>query len=353
MRAAGPGVCVAAAALAALLALAPGTVAQTELRVQGGRFLVMGAPTFLYGLSYYGGLGASDETLKRDLDAAPRHGFNWIRVWATWTAYSNDVAVVSAEGRPRAAQMDRLRRLVAECDRRGLVVDVTIGRGSWTGNPAMLRAPEAHRRAVEVLVEELKSYRNWYLDLANERNLAAFGFTSFAELRDLRALVRARDPARLVTASHSGDIGDADLREYLFTVGVDFLCPHRPRAPESPRATAARTGRYRENMLRLGRVVPLHYQEPLRRGWGDWPPRAEDFVADLQGARVGGAAGWCLHNGSDGSAPDGEPRRGFDLRRRSLFAQFDAEELRALPLLRAALESDEMERTSKNELTPN
>ena len=337
MCARGLATCVVATSLVIVLALGAG--AQTELRAQDGRFLINGAPTFLYGLSYYGGLGASEETLTLDLDAAKRHGFNWIRVWATWMAYSNDVSVVDAEGRARAAQVDRLRRIVADCDRRGLVVDVTIGRGSWTGNPAMLRAPEAHRRAVEVLVEELKSFRNWYLDLANERNLAEFGFTSFAELRDLRALVRARDPERLVTASHAGDIGDADLREYLFTVGVDFLCPHRPRSPEAPRATESRTARYRETMLRLGRVVPLHYQEPLRRGWGAWPPRAEDFVADFRGARAGGAAGWCLHNGSDGSTPDGEPRRGFDLRRRGLFAQFDGEELRALPLLGAALEA--------------
>jgi hypothetical protein len=333
IRATGVAACVIATLLVAGLALGAG--AQTELRVQGGRFTLRGEPTFLYGLSYYGGLGASEETLKLDLDAVQRHGFNWIRVWATWTAYSNDVAAVDAEGRPRAAQMDRLRRLVADCDRRGLVVDVTIGRGNWTGDTSMLRAPEAHRRAIEVLIEELKSYRNWYLDLANERNLTEFGFTSFAELRDLRAHVRARDPERLVTASHSGDIGDADLREYLFTVGVDFLCPHRPRAPETPQATEARTTRYRETMLRLGRVVPLHYQEPLRRGWGSWPPRAEDFVADFRGARAGGAAGWCLHNGAEVAAPDGRPRRSFDLREAALFTQLDAEEKRTLELLKA------------------
>jgi hypothetical protein len=254
----------------------------------------MGAPTFLYGLSYYGGLGASEETLKLDLDAVQRHDFNWIRVWATWTAYSNDVAVVDAEGRPRAAQMDRLRRLVADCDRRGLVVDVTIGRGSWTGNPAMLRAPEAHRRAVEVLVEELKAYRNWYLDLANERNLAEFGFTSFAELRDLRASSAPGtrsgwSPPR--TRATSATRTCANTCSPWAWTSCARTGPARPRRPG--RRKRVRT-RYRETMLRLGRVVPLHYQEPLRRGWGAWPPRAEDFVADLRGARAGGAAGWCL-----------------------------------------------------------
>ena len=351
MRTRGSAACVLTTLLVAVLALRAG--AQTELRVQDGRFLINGSPTFLYGLSYYGGLGASDETLKGDLDAAQSQGFNWIRVWATWMAYGNNISAVDAAGRPRAGPLNRLRRLVADCDRGGLVVDVTIGRGNWTGDPSMLRAPDAHRRAVAVLVEELKSYRNWYLDLANERNLTESGFTSCAELRDLRAFVRVRDPERLVTASHSGDIGDEALYEYLFAVGVDFVCPHRPRTPQTARATEARTVRYRETMFRLGRVVPVHYQEPLRRGWGAWAPGAQDFLADLRGARAGGAAGWCFHNGSDGNRADGEPRRGFDLRRGRLFAQFDEEEVRALPMLKAARESEENDRTSRITLTPN
>ncbi len=35
---------------------------------------------------------------------------------------------------------------------------------------------------------------------------------------------------------------------------------------------------------------------------------AADFLTDLRGAVAGGAAGWCLHNGSQDTAP-GKDRR--------------------------------------------
>jgi hypothetical protein len=93
-------------------------------------------------------------------------------------------------------------------------------------------------------------------------------------------------------------------------------------------------------MKDLGRVVPVHYQEPLRRGYEKWNPRAEDFVTDLRGAMAGGAAGWCFHNGSERGAQDAKPRRSFDLRERRLFDQLDQEERNAIELLRPQLESD-------------
>jgi hypothetical protein len=88
-------------------------------------------------------------------------------------------------------------------------------------------------------------------------------------------------------------------------------------------------------MRELGRVVPLHYQEPFRRGFGEWEPTADDFLTDLRGARAGGAAGWCLHNGDQRRAPDGRPRRSFDLREGPLFEQLDPEERTVLDGLRA------------------
>jgi hypothetical protein len=79
-------------------------------------------------------------------------------------------------------------------------------------------------------------------------------------------------------------------------------------------------------MEKLGRIVPVHYQEPFRRGYATWDPRATDFLADLRGAVAGGAAGWCFHNGAQRNAPNEQPRRSFDLRAQRLFDQLDAEE---------------------------
>ena len=87
-------------------------------------------------------------------------------------------------------------------------------------------------------------------------------------------------------------------------------------------------------MYESGRGVPLHYQEPFRRGYADWQPKAADFVTDAKGAQAGGAAGWCLHNGAEKVGAESKPRRSFDMREKRLFDQLDEEERKALEELR-------------------
>ena len=328
---------------------------RTRLGIAGTRFTVNGKPAFLLGISYYGALGASEDVVRGDLATMKRHGFHWLRVWAVCDFFNNDVSAVDGSGHGREPYLDRLKWLVARCDRLGLVVDVTLTRGS--GSTPHLARLEDLRRAVETVVTELKPYRNWYLDLANERNVGDKRFVSFDELKDLRETTRHLDPDLLVTASDGGDIERDDLRQYLLTADVDFVCPHRPRDARSPAQTETKTKELLTWMKEIsltqsdrsgsdsdpsvrasppasvtdanaGRTVPIHYQEPFRRGYTAWQPSAEDFAADLLGARAGGAAGWCFHNGGQRSAKDGRPRRSFDLRDGPLFKQLDAEELR-------------------------
>jgi len=308
----------------------------TVLKLGGdaSKFTIDGKPAFLVGISYYGALGASDDFIRRDLADMKRHGINWIRVWATWAAFDNDVSAVDKDGRPRQQFLDKLRRLVAECGRQGMIVDVTLSRGNGIVGPPRLQSLEAHKRAVETIVGALKSEPNWYLDLANERDVRDKRFVSVAELKELRALVRRLDPPRLVTASHGSDISRENLQDDLQTIGVDFVCPHRPRNAESPRQTEAKTREYLQWMKEIGRVVPLHYQEPFVRGYTAWEPDADDFLTDARGAKAGGAAGWCLHNSAQRDHPESRPRRSFDLRDQRLFDQLDREELKALSGLR-------------------
>ncbi|MBE7559198.1 hypothetical protein HS125_09745 [bacterium] len=304
--------------------------AETTLSVSGGRFVVNGTPTFLLGVSYYGGLGASRETLLADLDDLQRLGFNWMRVWATWLNFVN-VAALTPDGRPRQPYLDRLVWLVGECDRRNFVVDVTLHRHRSEDAQRMLPDLASHLRAVETIVLALRSHRNWYLDLANERDIRDARFVSFEELRRLRDRVKELDPDRLVTAS--GAPKQDDLDEYLGRAKLDFVSPHLPRNAASPGQTAGRVRQLAGWMEERGRTVPIHLQEPFRRGYGEWQPKAEDFLTDLEGARAGGAAGWCFHNGAQRGAPDQQPRRSFDLTRRRLFQQWDGEERRFLELL--------------------
>jgi hypothetical protein len=316
------------------ISLAGARVSATELGIKGTQFTVNGKATFLYGMSYYGALGAPQDFVRGDLDDMQRYGFNWIRVWATWAAFQNDLSAVNPEdGQPRQPFFDRLKLLVADCDRRGMIVDITLARGDGIST-TRVNTQEKHRRVVATLITMLKPYRNWYVDLSNERDVRDKRFTSFADLNELRRDVKRIDPARLVTASSGSDIGRTELAEYLNTAEVDFITPHRPRDENSAGQTEEKTGQLLAWMKSLGRVVPVHYQEPFRRGYTDWQPKAEDFVTDALGAKAGGAAGWCFHNGAQRRAPDGKPQRSFDLREKRLFDQLDAEELKALEQLR-------------------
>ena len=296
----------------------------TVLGIEGTRFTLDGKPTFLLGFSYYAGLGASEEFIRSDLDDFQKHGFNWLRVWATWSSFDSDVSAVDVQGQAREPYLGKLKWLVAECDRQGLIVDVTLTRGKGAGSVPDF---DAHQRAVGVLVEALRAHRNWYLDLANECDVRDARYVGAQELKQLRDHVRGLDPQRLVTASFGGhDLTADDVRESLHAIGLDFLCPHRPRATDSPGQTQARTRECLDLMKQIGRTVPVHHQEPFRRGYQQWEPAVTDFLTDLRGAAAGGAAGWCFHNGTQRDAPDQQPRRSFDLRSRRLFDQLDSEE---------------------------
>jgi hypothetical protein len=252
-------------------------------------------------------------------------------VWANWSSASTNVAAIDQNGEPRPLFLQKLKWLVDQCDKRGLVVDVTLTRGDGRKGSPHLETLAAHRRAVEVIVNTLRGQKNWYLDLSNERNVGDKRFTSIEDIRELRAWAKKLDPRLLVTASDGGDISKPDLRAYLQTAQIDFVAPHRPRDASSPAQTESRTLEYLAWMKEMGVMVPVHYQEPLRRGYAKWEPKAEDFGSDLRGALAGGAAGWCLHNGSDRNG--GQRQRSFDLSRQRLFDQLDEEELKALKLL--------------------
>ena len=315
------------------------TFAGTLLGIDGAQFTVNGRPTFLLGISYYGALGAPEEFIRKDLKDLQRNGFCWLRVWATWRNGSNDVSAVDMQGHGREPFLGKLKWLVAECDERGLVVDVTLTRGSRLAGGTL---PDfaAHRQAIETLVAALKQHRNWYLDLANERDVRDERYVPVGELKELRELVHSLDPLRLVTASSGGhDLSQTEVREALETVGLNFLCPHRPRQAGSPAETEAKTHSCQVMMKEIGRVVPVHYQEPFRRGYGRWEPSAGDFLTDLRGALSGGAAGWCFHNGQEQRARGDQPHRSFDLRAKRLFEQLDPEEQRVVAAAKAIVES--------------
>ena len=158
---------------------------------------------------------------------------------------------------------------------------------------------------------------------------------SCEELGELSARARSLDPQRLIAASHAGgDITAGDVERYIKVAQVDFLTPHRPRDADSPGRTAELTRETLKWARDAGKEMPVHYQEPFRRDFSPWQPMAEDFLADLRGAVEGGAAGWCLHNGSPRGPHRNRqgPRRSFDLRPEHgrMMDQLDEEELEVI-----------------------
>lgn len=278
----------------------------TTLGVEGTRLTLDGRPTFLLGVSYYAGLARTPELMARDFDDLSARGVNWVRVWATWDMWDS-VPAVDAAGHAREPAMSNLRTLVRLADERGMVVDVTLHRGG------VLTNHEAHLAAARTIARELLPWRNVYIDVANERDVRDRRYVTPQQCRELRDAIRAIDPERLITASCT--FGSAqELAEFLEVTQVDLIAPHLPRNADAPGKTQERVERYLAWMRETGRAVPVHLQEPFRRDYGAWQPEAEDFLTDLRGAVAGGAAGWCLHNGSNRHADDGEPRRSFDLR---------------------------------------
>ncbi|MCC6698413.1 MAG: hypothetical protein IT365_22500 [Candidatus Hydrogenedentes bacterium] len=296
------------------------------LGVDGARFTLDGRPAFLLGCSYYGALGVEDETvIARDLGDLATLGFNWIRVWVTWNAFENNVTAVAPDGAARPPYLDRLKRLCHMAGEHGMVVDVTVTRGDAPDFPTNY---EQHSAVMITLARELLPFRNVYFDVGNERNVGDARYVPMEEVGRLIRAIKTIDPKRLCTASQGGDISREEVIAYINEGEVDFLTPHRPRGADSPAQTAEKTREYLDIMKEARRIVPVHYQEPFRRGYGDYPPKAEDFLTDLSQAREGGAAGWCFHNGSvrgDDGNPEQRPRRSFDMRPAEgrLFDQID------------------------------
>ncbi len=323
--------------LLALLATSAVATTGTELGVKDTQFTVNRKPAFLLGISFYGALGAPKDFILKDLDDMQKYGFNWFRLWATWGAFDNEVSAVDPQGKPRDPYITKLKWLIEECDRRGIIVDITLSRGNGITGPVRLQSTEALRRAVETVVTSLKPYRNWYLDMGNERNIRDKRFVSIEELAELRKFIKGLDPDRLVTASFVSDVKKDELKGILLDARVDFLANHRPRHAKSAGQTAAQTKKYFEMMKELGRTVPVHYQEPFRRGFTpeQWQPNTEDFIADFKGALESGAAGWCLHNGDQKDKPESKPRRSFDMRESRLFDQLDEHEMAFIRQMKA------------------
>ena len=275
-----------------------GSVSSMTLGISkdGDLFTMNRKPVFMTGISYYGAMSITSQSfIKKDLDDMKRDGFNWIRVWATWNPTDMNVSVVSKDGDLREPYISRLKYLIRECNRRGMIVDVTFTRGEdpFPSNQAQ------HLKCVQTLAKELKPYRNLYIDVANERDVGDARHVSYEDMGTLISAIKLIDPKRICTASGVPSSPE-DLTRYINIGKVDFIAPHLGRDRESPSETKGKVQEFINWMGKdkIKRVLIL-LQEPFRRDYGSYQPVETDYYTDAVGGKQGGAAGCCLHNGSN------------------------------------------------------
>jgi len=304
------------------LAMQSNSQAATILGISkdGQQFTVNGKPTFLLGISYYGATSIFlPEIWQEELKRLHELEFNWIRIWITWAHGDGDFSAVGRDGNLTAPYWTRFKDMVAYCDCIGMVVDVTFSRN-------LLVDHQAHLKAVAGVARQLQPYRNLYIDVGNERNVKDSRFVSLTEVAELIAAIKKVAPERICAASDGSDIPTEGVAPRI-AAGIDLLCPHRRRDKNSPAETRDDARRLLKAAEEAGRVIPVHYQEPFRRDYSrSWEPTASEFLADLDGAVRGGAAGWCFHNGSSRHSEDKRPYRSFDMSQKSLLEQLDREE---------------------------
>jgi hypothetical protein len=324
---------------AAALAVVLGTLAtrgQSQsagtLAVSGTAVRIDGQPAFLTGVSFFDALG-SVAPRDEDLDALKNWGVNTVRVWAHWRE-----PIYGSEGTLTEPGRARLIALAARVQARGLILELVLLRpGQLAGQPfALFRSEAARVKAVEVVADALRPFRNVIFDLYNEHDHSD-GPITHAAARTLRDRAKAIDPGRVVTISSTeshllspgggmDENGVRNLRGEIGTtedsVAVDLVAPHFPRTDDWAQATGARIAAVRAALDRLGFGAPIYLNEERR---ADPPTRIapDAYQRALADARAAGAAGWVFHTAA-----------GFELRRKGFLDALSPDERAGLQALR-------------------
>ena len=243
-----------------LLSFAVFPQAQNTIKVDGLGFTLNGEPFNYTGVSFFNAIynptfnkdDASRETWLKKLKSS---GINVIRIWGQWdnkrgfidtsptcTLYEND-------GRLRPNHLNTLKKIIAAADRLDMVVlFVLFQRESWEDDIRL--SDEASDRAVKLLTEELRPYRNVVFQIWNEHDHRTI---------DYMKIIKASDPERLVTNSpgYGGYLGNNKENAAL-----DYLSPHTSRHDNRHWEIAPKEIAYLIELYRK----PVVDDEPARRG---------------------------------------------------------------------------------------
>jgi hypothetical protein len=313
---------------------APEGASATALGItpDGKYFTVNNDTTYLMGVSYFGATGIANwNRVLLDLNDMQAAGFNWIRIWAFWESpprdgdASNptpvDISVLNrSTATVRSTYMNRLKNIIAECDQRGMIVDVTWARVLPSKPSVFPQTYDEHLRCSKKLAEVLEGFENVYFDIGNECNVGIKRLT-IDRIGTAIDAINVIDPSRICTASFRPG-GPFQLDSLRWLGKVDFLAAHGPDAADTADDVVLK---YISWMEQLNYRMPVHFNEVPRRGvdYSGWTPDKIDFYHMCVGAKVAMGAGWCFHNGWEFK---GSPFRSFHMMDQRLYPQLDDQE---------------------------
>ncbi len=294
-------------------AAAPPTAPPAEITITAARFVLDGRPFPYTGLSFFNAIynpafNKSSEDRVRWLRIFTQHGINVLRIWCQWDNARGFVdagpasTMYNADGTLRPLPLGRLKEILLDADREGVVVELVLFcQESWGENIRL--ADPAMDRAVAALATELLPHRNLTLQIWNEMD---------HRVPEALAIIKHIDPKRLVTNSpgYAGVLGNDDENRLL-----DYLTPHTSRQDKgrtweiAPREIAGLIAKFHK---------PVVDDEPARCGTGKFGgPRDRTWPTDhiLQIQAVWQAGGYPTYHhdmfqtgaGSPAVPPSGIP----------------------------------------------
>ena len=273
------------------------------LTVQGDRFLKNGTGKFLVFVSYFDGIRRPEALYDTDFAYLAAKGIDGIRVLPMY-----ERTLMTATGFLDAtnpnSDLSRLLKLVDKAKQYGLMVDISFSRdticpGTKPVDPnscgftvPYFKWGQDGNNGVKGVTAALSGKRNVIFDLQNEYNLRAYGMSE-SDLSDIRAMIKATDPTRLVIVSKSQDAPAAEAVAITKAVNLDAVTYHDPRTGTWYDDTDDVVGSVKTSLaLAPARTGPIYLQEPTRFGLDN---DSSHYATAVKNAKLAGAAAWTFH----------------------------------------------------------
>lgn len=288
-----------------------------NLAREGDHFTLNGIPRFLFFVSYFDALHASESTWTTDLNYLQSIGVSGVRILPNWYAdYCPNVpaadTLIRYDGTLNQTTLAKLQSFMAAASQRGMIVDVTFSTTVPDANGNLNQPFPAYKAGITAAAAALTAYRNVLFDVSNEYPLNG---PSAPQVQEIIQAVHGVDAARIAAASE-GEGAGSNARVY----GFDFVAYHDSRDQGvwfTEPAISSRIAAIKQDLSPS--IKPIHFQEPMP--WGAFPGCSANNQQDptpghaSQAARLArhyGAAGWTFHT-----------RSGFELAGTSLLARLN------------------------------